>query len=288
MTKSGLIVSLCFVLASGCALFDGSEMPSEQPSVPAPVVEIETITPVVVHAPPPEAMVAPVRRLTRDAVRGMQLRLRELGFDPGPADGIAGAKTKAAFSRFQTGCSKIKPLVENLSGGTAQSSELRQAVNEVPSRQETQTMQTQLRDAGFNPGPVDGIFGDRTRAVLAQLKANCPTARDFAEMLDHPAGATDKQSIGSQTRENNATKPQPLSAAGRSDVIKQAPAPAPVARSQEEIRILQLRLRDAGFDPGPFDGVMGPKTKAALAQYQVAQRGNNAKLPAITGSSGHY
>ena len=108
MTKSGLIVSLWFLLASGCALFDGSEMTSEPPSVPAPVVESETITPVAVHAPPPEAMVAPVRRLTRDAVRGMQLRLRELGFDPGPADGIAGAKTKAAFSRFQTGCSKIK------------------------------------------------------------------------------------------------------------------------------------------------------------------------------------
>jgi hypothetical protein len=43
MTKSGVIVLLCFFLACGCALFDSSEMTSEQPAVPAPVVENETI-----------------------------------------------------------------------------------------------------------------------------------------------------------------------------------------------------------------------------------------------------
>jgi peptidoglycan hydrolase-like protein with peptidoglycan-binding domain len=43
-------------------------------------------------------------------------------------------------------------------------------------------------------------------------------------------------------------------------------------RAREQVRILQLRLRDAGFDPGPFDGVMGSKTKSALAQYEASQR----------------
>jgi peptidoglycan hydrolase-like protein with peptidoglycan-binding domain len=278
MTKYGLIASFCFFLASGCALFDGSEMTSEQQSVEVPVAENETVV-TVVEAATTKAPVAPPRSLTRDDIRLMQLRLRDVGLDPGSVDGVAGAKTKAAFSRFQTGCSKIKALTENSFEGTAQPLGLSHAVSKVQSRQETQTIQTQLRDAGFNPGPADGIFGNRTRFVLGQLKASCPTVNDFAGMFD------DKLNSALQTPENNSIKLQLLSAAGRNDATKQAVA---AARSQEDIRVLQLRLRDAGFDPGPFDGVMGPKTKAALQQYQVTQRENNAKRPIITGISGQY
>jgi peptidoglycan hydrolase-like protein with peptidoglycan-binding domain len=281
MTKSGLIVPLCFFLACGCALFDSPEMTSEQPAVPAPVVENETTklaTPV--QALPVEAKVAPARSLTRDEIRTIQLRLREVGFGPGPVDGVPGAKTKAAFARLQSACSKVKPLMENASEATAQNLAVSQAANKVPSRQETETIQTQLRDAGFNPGPVDGIFGDKTRSVMARLKADCPTVNELAGVFDYPLAASKKQVVASQTLETNSARLQSLSATGRGD--------APSARSQEDIRILQLRLRDAGFDPGPFDGVMGPKTKAALQQYQVAQRGTNAKLPVISGISSQY
>jgi len=209
----------------------------------------------------------------------MQLRLRDVGLDPGPVDGLAGAKTKATFARFQSGCSKITPLMNSFEG-TAQPTESTRAASQVPSRQEIQTIQTHLRDAGFNPGPIDGVFGSRTKSVLAHVKAGCPMVNDFAGMLK-------QQDLASQRSENNSNRPQSLSPAGRSDATKQAAAPATPARSQEDVRILQLRLRDAGFDPGPFDGVMGPKTRAAWEQYQVTQRENNAKAPMITGIR-HY
>jgi peptidoglycan hydrolase-like protein with peptidoglycan-binding domain len=54
--------------------------------------------------------------------------------------------------------------------------------------------------------------------------------------------------------------------AGKAITVKAA------GTSREEIRILQLRLRDAGFDPGPFDGVMGPRTSKALEEFQAAER----------------
>ena len=73
----------------------------------------------------------------------------------------------------------------------------------------------------------------------------------------------------------------------RIEVSKQVAAPAPI-RSQEEIRILQLRLRDAGFDPGSFDGVMGPKTKLALQQYQLAQGADKSKASLTLGITGNY
>jgi hypothetical protein len=47
--------------------------------------------------------------------------------------------------------------------------------------------------------------------------------------------------------------------------------------AREQIRILQLRLRDAGFDAGQVDGLMGPKTKSALAQYEASRAGEKTK-----------
>jgi peptidoglycan hydrolase-like protein with peptidoglycan-binding domain len=37
----------------------------------------------------------------------------------------------------------------------------------------------------------------------------------------------------------------------------------------------QRALRDLGYDPGPIDGMFGPKTRAALEKYQATE-----KLPA--------
>jgi peptidoglycan hydrolase-like protein with peptidoglycan-binding domain len=45
----------------------------------------------------------------------------------------------------------------------------------------------------------------------------------------------------------------------------------------EKIRQEQLRLRDAGFDPGPIDGILGPKTKAAMQRYQKSLRLKNSR-----------
>ena len=43
------------------------------------------------------------------------------------------------------------------------------------------------------------------------------------------------------------------------------------ARSQEElVRDAQVALRDAGYEPGRIDGVMGPKTQAAIREFQAS------------------
>ena len=47
----------------------------------------------------------------------------------------------------------------------------------------------------------------------------------------------------------------------------EAPAAAWSPKSQD-IRQMQVRLRELGFNPGPADGTIGPRTTAALQKYQ--------------------
>jgi peptidoglycan hydrolase-like protein with peptidoglycan-binding domain len=38
------------------------------------------------------------------------------------------------------------------------------------------------------------------------------------------------------------------------------------------LREAQRALRDLGYDPGPIDGTLGSRTRAALEKYQLAER----------------
>jgi len=280
MTKSGLIVLLCLILTSGCASFDSAEVTGEPPSATLEAAASEASTePPIVEVAPVEAPVVTTRSFTQDEMRRMQLLLRDVGFNPGPIDGIAGAKTKAAAARFQAACSKANGVIERW----ADVASTAVGESEIPNAEETRTIQAQLKSAGLNPGAVDGIFGSRTRALLMQLKNGCPLIADFAQSADQVAEAN--RSAGGGQRPQSGAGRFPVSRALPGNDEAKQPGLA-LARSQEEVRILQLQLRDAGFDPGPFDGIMGPKTRAALEQYLASRKGKKTSL--ISGFNGQY
>jgi peptidoglycan hydrolase-like protein with peptidoglycan-binding domain len=41
--------------------------------------------------------------------------------------------------------------------------------------------------------------------------------------------------------------------------------------SRAQLKTMQQTLKDKGFDPGPIDGTMGPRTATALRDYQKAE-----------------
>ncbi len=67
---------------------------------------------------------------------------------------------------------------------------------------------------------------------------------------------------------------QPPAAATPSPAAAPIPAAAPAAL---DVAIIQQQLQKRGYDPGPADGVPGPKTRQAISQYEA-----DAGLP-ITG-----
>ena len=283
MTKSDLVVLLCLILASGCSLFDSADVGTDQQSAPPAITESKAEpVPASLETVPVETPIAAPRTFTRADMRRMQLRLREVGLDPGPIDGIAGAKTGAAFDRFQNGCTSANAVIQEWGSAGSQPLPIEA---KMPNRQDTQTIQAQLRKAGFNPGPIDGIFGSKTRSVLAELKNSCSMIAEFTQMLDQTAVQAGRSANTLQAAQNNVGGFQVSRVLTRSDANKQSLSALP-APSQEEIRILQLRLRDAGFDPGPFDGIMGPRTRSALQQYQASRKGKATKL--ISGFDGQY
>jgi peptidoglycan hydrolase-like protein with peptidoglycan-binding domain len=272
MVKNGLIVPVCFIILSGCSIFDNSETTPQAPtadpvadSEPAPA--ITEVQPATVKQVPS----APTRSLSAGDIRRLQTRLRELGFDPGPVDGVAGSRTKVAFARLETGCSRLEPLSENLPASLVEKFGNNPSGDKAPSHADTVILQSQLRSAGFDPGPVDGILGVRTKSLVSILHSSCSMAKEFQGALDQRAAILEP----GRTPAVRLTKP-----AQTSD--ESAKRNVATSKSDDEVRILQLRLRDAGFDPGPFDGVMGSKTKAALEQYEATQRNRKTKASVST------
>jgi peptidoglycan hydrolase-like protein with peptidoglycan-binding domain len=57
-------------------------------------------------------------------------------------------------------------------------------------------------------------------------------------------------------------------AAGKSDTMKGAGG---TAGGAQRVKAVQQALKDKGHDPGAIDGKMGPKTQAALREFQTKE-----------------
>lgn len=72
-------------------------------------------------------------------------------------------------------------------------------------------------------------------------------------------------------RDDRLTSDRAVTRDTRESLRTERRADGPTAGSQQHMRVMQEKLKDSGYDPGPIDGVMGPQTAAALKEYQKAE-----------------
>jgi peptidoglycan hydrolase-like protein with peptidoglycan-binding domain len=216
-----------------------------------------------------------IENFGKNEIRKVQERLKAVGFRPGPADGIFGARTRAALLRLQSGCATLKDLWESSEleimqqTPAPQAPGIKAALDKFFARQEIRVVQARLKDVGFDPGNIDGILGPKTISAVIRLHSGCTAIKNLpTTLLEKTIHAEPGAAVVSGTQSVFADGFTPASSVRHPSGLPSA-AGKPLS-SREKIRRLQKQLKEGGFDPGPTDGMMGPKTSSALQRYQTS------------------
>ena len=191
------------------------------------------------------------------SVANVQDLLNRLGYDAGPVDGIMGGRTEDAIMAYQrdqglrvTGQPSAELYAYMLEGGSGMTTSTAATTSStgsttITSGQTVVEVQAELRRRGYAIDAVTGQWDEPTRdAVLAyQRDAGLPETgvidAALAESLRATASSADRQAL---------------------------------------LREVQTALNARGYDAGPADGTLSPRTQSAIRTYEA-----DAGLP-VTGT----
>jgi peptidoglycan hydrolase-like protein with peptidoglycan-binding domain len=155
--------------------------------------------------------------------------------------------------RVEAGCTILDELATAngelvASAGETQAAALTASANTLR-KTDIELLQRRLKAVALYSGPIDGVLGARTRSALSRCKSGCAALNVLLATSDKPVieQSTELQSPHASV---------------------QPTASVNTVSGNQEIRRAQERLKAAGFNPGPIDGILGPQTKSALEKYR--------------------
>lgn len=177
---------------------------------------------------------------TDPVVASAQEWLKLLGYNVSTSDGVMGPETVRAVSRFQADenlrrTGTITP--ETFERMRARAREVTDIPRENPFIAEAQQL---LIDAGYDPGPADGMSGSRTDTAMREFQTD--------EGLRVTGTLTLETLNALRGEDNSATEVMDFWSLQRAQTL----------------------LRELGYFAGAADGVLGPATATALARFQGA------------------
>jgi peptidoglycan hydrolase-like protein with peptidoglycan-binding domain len=120
------------------------------------------------------------------------------------------------------------------------------------------------QSTGTGSAPKSGSGGSVPSAAPAP-SATQPGAPTQSTIPPAGTGATGKAKSGTDMGQSGTSAP----GAGMS---KSPATGMNGGAGSEQVKAVQQALQGKGMDPGPIDGIMGPKTMAALKAYQKDQK----------------
>jgi peptidoglycan hydrolase-like protein with peptidoglycan-binding domain len=145
------------------------------------------------NVPPPLRALGCKNLPAGEEIRAVQRALIDQGYDPGPADGQMGRKTREALRQFQAdeglraaGTDDAASL-EALGFCAEPASAAPASAHPPTSNPQVQEAQRLLTERGYAPGPVDGLMGNKTREALRRFQG---------DMSLSVSGRLDEQTLG--------------------------------------------------------------------------------------------
>ena len=200
-------------------------------------------------APDTGGNVTPAAYVPPYSVRNVQSALSQLGYQPGPIDGLMGSKTRTAIRAYQT--DKGLPvsgepsvaLYDHIQATIAKQNGTAQTPTPAPSTGATATLisevQGELRLRGYDIPSINGVLDTATVAAIKRYQGDASLTVD--------GKVTD--SLLAQLR------------SGRTD---------PGVDYRAQVKSVQQALNAKGYDAGPADGALGPRSRGAIRAYQIA------------------
>lgn len=111
---------------------------------------------------------------TGEDVATVQRRLALSGYSPGPVDGKFGLRTEAAVKAFQGARALVASGVVDRTTWDLLAAADAGPGSTVAARGDrgpgVVDLQTRLKRVGYDPGPIDGVYGTRTEAAVARFQ----------------------------------------------------------------------------------------------------------------------
>ena len=111
---------------------------------------------------------------------------------------------------------------------------------------EVVALQKKLKEQGFSPGKIDGIFGPATNAAVRAFQKSAKL------LADGVAGPRTLKALEVKIKVEISAEVSILQ----------------IGSLGSEVVRLQKKIKKLGFDPGPLDGVFGLETEAAVIAFQ--------------------
>lgn len=162
---------------------------------------------------------------------------RQHGSHPAPMSGDISQQEKSASHKQVTGPRRARALPRRS-----------EVAAPLPKDSNVIAIQRRLTEAGYHPGPADGVLGDQTKAAIIAFEQD--------NRLPLTGEATDRVlrvlimgvSPGDSASDASQTMPEETAAF---------------------IKSVQKTLNGLGFDPGPIDGLIGASTETAIKKFEA-------------------